>query len=92
MREVGARPGAPQLHRGPVVRARRLLGRVERAQPHARTLLWVADLRHPPALVPLTHTAEQLWLITVVVVVDTVIVYLVATLRPVCLLLSVPRP
>ena len=54
--ELGA--AAAEAERGLVVGARRGLGCLERAEPHARRLVRVPDLRRPLPPRPLPHAAE----------------------------------
>ncbi|CAD5183586.1 unnamed protein product [Musa acuminata subsp. malaccensis] len=56
--EVGLRLGAAEAARGLVVGPRRLLSRVEGAQPLAGLLPRVPDLRREPAPRPLPHAPE----------------------------------
>jgi hypothetical protein len=58
--EVGARVGAAQEAGGLVVGPRRLLGGLERAEPHPYLVRGVLDLRHPPPGRPLPDAHEPL--------------------------------
>uniref|UniRef100_A0A0A8XWS3 Uncharacterized protein n=1 Tax=Arundo donax TaxID=35708 RepID=A0A0A8XWS3_ARUDO len=63
-REVELGLGALEAERRLVVGARRVLGRLEGAEPHAGRLHWVADLRRPLAPRPLPHAAvPRPWLL-----------------------------
>jgi hypothetical protein len=58
--EVGAGVGAAQEAGGLVVGPRRLLGGLERAEPHPYLVRGVLDLRHPPPGRPLPDAHEPL--------------------------------